>query len=39
VSHAFSMGPSWPPQKVDRFTTSTGDEITLYLWIADGKER
>lgn len=39
VSHAFSMGPSWPPQKVDRFTTSTGDEITLYLWVADGKER
>lgn len=32
VSHAFSMGPTWPADKVDRFTTSTGDEITLYLW-------
>ena len=39
VSHAFSMGPSWPADKVDRFTTSTADEITLYLWKADGKER
>jgi protein-L-isoaspartate O-methyltransferase len=39
VSHAFSMGPEWPPAKVDRFTTALGDEITLYLWIADGKVR
>lgn len=39
VSHAFSMGPGWPPDKVDRFTTAGGDEITLYLWIADGKRR
>ena len=39
VSHAFSMGPTWPADKVDRFTTKTGDEITLYLWTADGKVR
>ena len=39
VSHGFSMGPEWPPDKVHRFTTERGDEITLYLWIADGKER
>ena len=39
VSHAFSMGPSWPADKVDQFTTKNGDEITLYLWKADGKIR
>jgi precorrin-6B methylase 2 len=39
VSHAFSMGPTWPADKIDRFTTSTGDETTLYLWKADGKVR
>jgi ubiquinone/menaquinone biosynthesis C-methylase UbiE len=39
VSHAFSMGSDWPADKIDRFTTSTGDEITLYLWKADGKQR
>ena len=39
VSHAFSMGPTWPADKIDRFTTSTGDEMTLYLWKADGKIR
>jgi SAM-dependent methyltransferase len=39
VSHAFSMGPEWPADKVDQFTTSNGDEITLYLWRADGKIR
>jgi precorrin-6B methylase 2 len=39
VSHAFSMGPTWPADKVDRFTTSTGDETTLYLWKFDGKVR
>lgn len=39
VSHAFSMGATWPADKVDRFTTSTGDEITLYLWKTDGKVR
>jgi SAM-dependent methyltransferase len=39
VSHAFSMGPTWPADKVDRFTTAAGDEITLYLWTADGKVR
>jgi ribosomal protein L11 methylase PrmA len=39
VSHAFSMGREWPPDTIDRFTTSGGDEITLYLWKADGKIR
>jgi SAM-dependent methyltransferase len=39
VSHAFSMGPTWPADTVDLFKTSTGDEITLYLWKVDGKER
>jgi SAM-dependent methyltransferase len=39
VSHAFSMGPTWPADKVDRFTTSSGDEITLYLWKTDGRIR
>lgn len=39
VSHAFSMGPAWPADKVDRFTSQSGDEITLYLWRADGKVR
>jgi cyclopropane fatty-acyl-phospholipid synthase-like methyltransferase len=33
VSHAFSMGPAWPPDKVDRFTNEHGDAVTLYLWI------
>jgi ribosomal protein L11 methylase PrmA len=36
VSHAFSMGPTWPADRIDQFTMSTGDEITLYLWKADG---
>ncbi len=39
VSHAFSMGPTWPADTIDRFTTSTGDEITIYLWKFDGKPR
>jgi ribosomal protein L11 methylase PrmA len=39
VSHAFSMGPAWPADKIDRFTTRDGDEITLYLWRADGRIR
>ena len=39
VSHAFSMGSTWPADKVDTFTTSRGDEVTLYLWKADGKPR
>jgi protein-L-isoaspartate O-methyltransferase len=39
VSHAFSMGASWPPDKVDHFTSAGGDEVTLYLWKADGKVR
>jgi cyclopropane fatty-acyl-phospholipid synthase-like methyltransferase len=32
VSHAFSMGPAWPADKVDRFTSEQGDVVTLYLW-------
>jgi cyclopropane fatty-acyl-phospholipid synthase-like methyltransferase len=32
VSHAFSMGPAWPPDRVDRFTNANGDSVTLYLW-------
>jgi SAM-dependent methyltransferase len=39
VSHAFSMGASWPPDKVDHFTSRQGDEVTLYLWKTDGKIR
>ena len=33
VSHAFSMGPAWPADTVDRFTSADGDQVTLYLWI------
>jgi precorrin-6B methylase 2 len=32
VSHAFSMGPDWPADNVDQFTSERGDEVTLYLW-------
>lgn len=32
VSHAFSMGPDWPADTVDRFTSARGDTVTLYLW-------
>jgi SAM-dependent methyltransferase len=39
VSHAFSMGPDWPADKVDHFVSARGDEVTLYLWQADGKVR
>ena len=39
VSHAFSMGPSWPADKIDHFTSARGDEVTLYLWKADGRIR
>jgi SAM-dependent methyltransferase len=39
VSHAFSMGPEWPADTIDRFTSERGDEVTLYLWRADGKIR
>jgi ubiquinone/menaquinone biosynthesis C-methylase UbiE len=39
VSHAFSMGPTWPADKIDHFTSARGDEVTLYLWKADGKIR
>lgn len=39
VSHAFSMGSIWPADKVDTFTNSRGDQVTLYLWRADGKVR
>ena len=33
VSHAFSMGPDWPADRIDRFTSANGDQVTLYLWI------
>jgi SAM-dependent methyltransferase len=39
VSHAFSMGTTWPADRIDRFTSALGDEITLYLWKTDGKVR
>ena len=39
VSHAFSMGPTWPADKTEHFTSVDGDEITLYLWKADGRIR
>lgn len=39
VSHAFSMGPSWPAETVDHFVSARGDEVTLYLWKADGTIR
>ncbi len=39
VSHAFSMGPTWPADKVEHFTSARGDEVTLYFWRADGKIR
>ena len=39
VSHAFSMGSTWPADKVDTFTSARGDLVTLYLWRADGKVR
>jgi SAM-dependent methyltransferase len=39
VSHAFSMGPTWPAETVEHFTSARGDEVTLYLWKADGKIR
>jgi tRNA G37 N-methylase Trm5 len=39
VSHAFSMGREWPADKVDQFVSKAGDEVTLYLWKADGKIR
>ena len=32
VSHAFSMGPDWPADKVENFTSANGDAVTLYLW-------
>lgn len=32
VSHAFSMGPDWPADTIDRFRSARGDEVTLYLW-------
>jgi ubiquinone/menaquinone biosynthesis C-methylase UbiE len=32
VSHAFSMGTEWPADKVDRFVSASGDQVTLYLW-------
>ena len=36
VSHAFSMGPEWPADKVEQFTSVRGDEVTLYLWKIPG---
>ena len=39
VSHAFSMGASWPPERIDHFLSARGDEVTLYLWKADGRVR
>lgn len=39
VSHAFSMGREWPADKVDQFVSKAGDEVTLYLWRADGIRR
>jgi SAM-dependent methyltransferase len=39
VSHAFSMGPDWPADQIDQFTSAIGDEITLYLWKFDGRPR
>ena len=39
VSHAFSMGTVWPADKIDQFMSARGDEVTLYLWKADGKIR
>jgi cyclopropane fatty-acyl-phospholipid synthase-like methyltransferase len=39
VSHAFSMGNTWPPHKIDQFVSARGDEVTLYLWTADGTVR
>lgn len=39
VSHAFSMGPTWPADKIDQFVSARGDEVTLYFWKADGKVR
>src|SRR6266542_1651568 len=32
VSHAFSMGRTWPADKIDQFVSERGDEVTLYLW-------
>lgn len=32
VSHGFSMGPDVPADKIDRFTNTSGDAVTLYLW-------
>lgn len=32
VSHAFSMGRTWPADQVDQFVSARGDEVTLYLW-------
>ena len=33
VSHAFSMGPDWLADKVETFTSTNGDRVTLYLWV------
>jgi SAM-dependent methyltransferase len=37
VSHAFSMGPDWPADRVETFTSARGDSTTLYLWKIGGR--
>ncbi|MPZ16985.1 MAG: methyltransferase domain-containing protein [Luteitalea sp.] len=32
VSHNFSMGGEWKPDKIDQFTDSNGSTRVLYLW-------
>jgi SAM-dependent methyltransferase len=39
VAHNFSMGTTWPADKIDGFTSADGNETTLYLWRADGRVR
>jgi SAM-dependent methyltransferase len=39
ASHAFSMGPEWPADKTEEFTSSDGIPRTLFLWKTDGKVR
>jgi cyclopropane fatty-acyl-phospholipid synthase-like methyltransferase len=38
VSHSFAMG-DWEPDRVETFRDQQGTSRTLYLWVADGKER
>jgi SAM-dependent methyltransferase len=39
VSHAFSMGPDWPADRIEEFTSADGVPRTLFLWKTDGKVR